>query len=262
VSKVGGSPDLPPSLAWPTRNGYRAGFFLQLALAELPRTKWNPWPTHGMVYLFCHDDQATYSDPPSWELLYWDGRRETLTRGVEPNEPLLAGSFFFQSSDPRRLLFRVGTDFPPGSQNDWHDFVHPLEDAGRSRGDEQVLERYFEFVRLAADPEVEQDLAKGRGPYFYPVGQLFGRTDRSIRADLTFIERGDASLGDDWEYRRKHAAEIDRQGAAWKQIMKLYSNPATDYLSACDAAPVYVMAKDPGTRPWLPNGLVYGLASK
>jgi hypothetical protein len=262
ASKVGGLPDLPANFPWPVRGGCRAGFFLQIALADLPVVDWNPWPARGMVYVFCHDDTAAFFDPPSWELLYFDGPGAALERGVAPAEPLQVESYFFEASDPRRIVFSPGTDFTPGSQRDWSWFVNPLQHAGEARKDPDVLDRYFEFATIAADPDVEANRRKGHGPFYFPVGRLFGHTDRSLRQDLTLVATGNQKHSDDWGYRRAHAAELDRLGSAWRQIMRLESNPATDHTSPYDAAPVYVMAKDPGTRPWMPSGLVYGLAAK
>jgi hypothetical protein len=235
ASKTGGLPDLPANIAWPVRDGFRAGFFLQIALADLPAVAWNPWPEHGMVYLFCHDDEGHSGRPPGWELVYFDGPTEALQRSVCSDVALKVETSFFESSEPRRITFAAGTDFPPGSQGDWRDFINPLESAGDARGDRGVLERYFEFKTLAADPDAEVNRAKGYGPFFHPVGCLFGHTDRSL---------------------------MKNEDATWRQILRLESNPVTTYTSPYDAAPVYVMARDPGARPWLPHGLVHGLCAK
>jgi hypothetical protein len=264
ASLVGGAPDLPPQWSWPVRDSRRAGFFLQIALADVPRTPWNPLPAHGMLYLFCFTDCAAFWDAPGWDLLHWDGPLDALKRTLPPptplNDEIIENAFFFTPA-ARALKLRAGTDFPPGSQGDW-DFVNELERVGRDHGDNGVLDRYFEFTERAADPGREADLAKGRGPFFYPVGRLFGHTDRSIRRDLTLHERGQTERFTDYEWRRQHANDLDAAGAAWRQVLRLESNPATGYTSPSDAAPVYVMAKDPGTRPWVPTGAVPGLAAK
>jgi hypothetical protein len=235
ASKVGGSPDLPSDIAWPIRDGFRAGFFMQIALGELPRETWNPWPAQGIVYVFCHDDAGNSRDAPDWELLYFDGPLHALQRSARPKEPLKAESFFFEFSDPRQIIFAAGTDFPPGSQGDWRDFVQPLEETGNARGDPDVLDRFFKLRSFAADPDAEVNRAKGHGPYFFPVGCLFGYTDRTL---------------------------MKKQDSAWRQVMRLHSNPVTEFSGPYDAAPVYVLARDPGTRPWLPQGPVHGICAK
>lgn len=263
VSKVGGLPDLPPTLRWPTHKGYRAGYFLQIALSELPELPWVPWPREGMLYLFSHDEEgATVCSPPNWELLYWSGPLQALKATRAPAAPTHHEIGFYLDSVARRIVFRAGTDFPPNSQSEWYDFIYPFEKFTRDQGDETALDRYFDFRDAAADPGRGADLAKGCGRFFYPLGKLFGHTDKSLRADLFLEAAGQPKLRKDWTYRKANAAQIDRNGADFRQVMVLESNPVTTYTSACDAAPVYVMDKDPGTRPWKPNGKVFGLASK
>lgn len=237
ASKVGGEPDLPVGARWPESEQGRAGFFLQIALGDLPRGEWNPLPARGMVYLFCHDDQRTFYDPPGWELLWWDGAG-TLARAPRRNDVIaeqLATQFFMESV-ARPLALRAATDFPPASPDDWS-FLHELEREARASGDENVLDRYFEFHDLATDPGREADLARARGPFFHPIGRLLGYSDG------------------DYQSKLPHAPEQAR----WRQFLRVESNPATGYMGPCDARPILVMAPDPGTRPWMPAGSVFGL---
>jgi hypothetical protein len=262
ISKVGGFPDLPKNLNWPMHDGHRAGFYLQICLSELPRTAWNPWPTHGMVYLFCHSDEGTYFNPPTWELVYWRGPMEALKPTRPPLAPLSLEVDFFANSIARRLKFRLGTDFPPGSSSEWNDFVYPLQELGRAHGDEDVLTRFFDFREIAIDPHVESDLAKGRGHFFYPVGRLFGHTDTSLRDQLAESEREAPEHSEPGSTPKERSAIAVSANAAWRQIMCLISNPVVSYMSPSDASPTYIMTKDPGMRPWMPSSKVYGLASK
>jgi hypothetical protein len=52
-SRIGGIPDLPDSLPWPTdpRLGRNLTFLLQIDLAALPAFPGNPLPGEGMLYL-------------------------------------------------------------------------------------------------------------------------------------------------------------------------------------------------------------------
>lgn len=239
ASKVGGEPDLPTDAAWPANEQGRAGFFLQIALGDLPVAPWNPLPAQGMFYLFCHDDSRAYRDPPGWEVVWWRGEPAGLrriTRELAPLNSWVGESSFFTESVARPLAFRAGTDFPPGSSGDW-DFINDFERRTRA-SDPGALDRYFEFRLHAADPGAEQDSARGRGPYFHPIGRLLGHTDLSLIKD-------DA-----------------RSEASCRQFLRLESNPATRYMSPFDAAPVFLMARDAGVRPWAPSGGIIGLAAK
>jgi len=261
-SKIGGDPDLPPGFAWPVGDDGQAGFYLQIVLADLPRASWNPFPSQGMLFVFCHDDQRAFWDPPGWEVVWWNGDPASLVRtprDVPALNPLVGESVFFSTSLSRPLTFRAGTDFPPGSQSDW-DWINAFERRTRD-SDGEALNRYFDFVIDAADPGAAADRAAGRGPYFHPIGRLLGHTDSSIREELTLAARGASDRFRDYDWRRAHRDELAKEGASWRQLMRLFSSTAIEYMSPCDAAPNYLMAQDTGARPWTPGGGIVGLAS-
>lgn len=262
ASKVGGDPDLPPGFAWPARDDGHAGFFLQVALADLPAAPWNPFPARGMFYVFCHDDQRAFWDPPGWEVVWWDGDAATLRRverDVQAQNPLIGGDSFFSFSVARPITFRAGMDFPPGTSQDW-DWINEFE--RRTRADDpEVLTRYFDFRIDAADPGAAADTRVGHGPFFHPIGRLLGHTDARIREDLALASRGARERFTDHAWRRAHRDELAREGASWRQLLRLFSSTATDYTGPCDASPIYLMARDAGSRPWTPSGPVIGLAS-
>ena len=64
-SRLGGTPDLPPSIAWPQNprlNKYRC-FLLQINLAELPTFAGSPLPQRGLLSTA---QPAAPSEPPHW----------------------------------------------------------------------------------------------------------------------------------------------------------------------------------------------------
>src|SRR4051794_5221415 len=50
--RLGGEPDLPPDVAWPTRGGKRLPFIAQLDCSTLPRWAGSPLPASGWLYAF------------------------------------------------------------------------------------------------------------------------------------------------------------------------------------------------------------------
>lgn len=262
ASKIGGLPDLPPGWTWPAdENGY-AGFMLQIALRDIPDMRGFPLPRTGMLYLFCWDDCRAVWDPPGWELRWWDGDLSQLQRSKRPDGFCAAEEGFFELSDPHRIVMRVGVDLPPKSQGDW-DFVNDVDKRFRATGaGPELVDRYLNFIVEARDPGAAADLAKGRGPFFYPAGQLLGRTDRDLRHCMAMVSNGQDDRVNDYDWRSQNEAALDRDGAIWRQVIQIESNPATAYMSPADAAPVYILARDHGARPWAPFGPIHGFASK
>jgi hypothetical protein len=261
ASKIGGLPDLPPDWDWPAGENGHAGFMMQIALRDAPGMHGFPLPRTGMLYLFCWDDCRAVWDPPGWELLWWDGDPSKLQRSERPDSLCSTEHSFFELSDPYPIVMRPGIDLPPKSQGDW-DFINDVDKRFRMAGKPDPIDRYFALMDEARDPGREADVAKGRGPFFYPAGQLFGRTDRDLRHCMAMVANGQGDLVHDYNWRKKNEAALDRDGAVWRQVLQIESNPATTYMSPSDAAPVYALARDTGERPWQPFGPLHGFASK
>lgn len=85
ASRLGGTPDLPPSIAWPTHEGARMVFVAQLDLSSLSPGWIDDLPARGWLYLFV----ATLA--PAWDLVhavrYFDGDRDALRPTVAPSGP-------------------------------------------------------------------------------------------------------------------------------------------------------------------------------
>jgi uncharacterized protein YwqG len=104
-SRMGGSPDLPLGIAWPTWDGRPLDFLLQLDLAEIPR-KWggDDLPESGWLYFFYDIDRNPWGFDVShrygWRVLFYDGDRKNLGRCKRPDnvDPQLrsCGLTFFQ----------------------------------------------------------------------------------------------------------------------------------------------------------------------
>ena len=104
-SRMGGSPDLPIGIPWPTWDGRPLDFLLQLDLQEMPR-KWggDELPESGWLYFFYDIDRNPWGFDVShrygWRVLFYDGDRKNLGRRKRPDsaDPLLrpCGLTFFE----------------------------------------------------------------------------------------------------------------------------------------------------------------------
>jgi uncharacterized protein YwqG len=82
-SKLGGSPDLPIGIPWPTWHGRPLDFLLQLDLTEIPRNLAEDLlPERGWIYFFYDIERNTWgydvSHRGSWRVVFFDGDRKTL----------------------------------------------------------------------------------------------------------------------------------------------------------------------------------------
>jgi uncharacterized protein YwqG len=76
-TKMGGAPDLPLELEWPTWHGEPLSFIAQVNLAELPHSDFlNVLPSSGTLYFFYAAKQGTSGGDPkdkgSWRVLFED----------------------------------------------------------------------------------------------------------------------------------------------------------------------------------------------
>lgn len=80
--KIGGLPDLPDALQWPTHEGKGLPFVAQLDLSTLPRWQDCPLPTSGYLWLFALVNDDHY--PPLTAVLFAEATAGDLKRRALP----------------------------------------------------------------------------------------------------------------------------------------------------------------------------------
>ena len=61
ASKIGGTPDLPANIVWPTYNEIPLRFVAQINLSELPGHYLNYLPDSGILFFFIGDDEPSFN---------------------------------------------------------------------------------------------------------------------------------------------------------------------------------------------------------
>lgn len=112
-SRIGGLPDLPPGVAWPSWRDQPLAFLAQIDLSELSELPVaRVLPDSGLLSFFYHADQETWGFDPedlgSWRVLWHDGPRSDLEPAPVPEDLPRNGRF---SSCP--VEFCSGTSAPP-----------------------------------------------------------------------------------------------------------------------------------------------------
>jgi uncharacterized protein YwqG len=74
-SKMGGNPDMPEEMEWPTSNGSPLDFLMQVNLSELNMySRPKPLPEAGMLYFFYDTSEQRWGFAPedreSWQVLF------------------------------------------------------------------------------------------------------------------------------------------------------------------------------------------------
>lgn len=102
ASKLGGLPDLPDEIEWPTHNNVPLGFIGQINLAEaVPFDLANELPKTGMLYFFYDGQQQAWGFDPkdsgSSRVLFYDGQSSALKRRKSPDGLPAESDFLLQA---------------------------------------------------------------------------------------------------------------------------------------------------------------------
>jgi len=89
ASRIGGVPDLPAGVDWPTWKGRPLSFIAQIRLDEVHRYDTNGLlPPQGMLWFFYDASQQTFGDLPTdsggWRVLFMDGDLSKLQQISAP----------------------------------------------------------------------------------------------------------------------------------------------------------------------------------
>ena len=110
ANRTGGTPDLPPGLAWPAERGRKLMFLAQVDLTTVPQWAGSPLPTDGWLYFFLFATNLADEPFEPWQarVLHHRGDRDALVRAAEPAPADVwmapqdeAGAFHFVSTVPR-----------------------------------------------------------------------------------------------------------------------------------------------------------------
>ncbi len=203
-SRIGGTPDLPVSMAWPKSTAYDAAlcFILQINFAQLPQFPESPFPPRGMLYLFVSEGENAAE-----QILFWDGE-EALQSVSLPNPEEMATDWY-ETLKPHKLTFNLAPDIPRWATDDF----------------------YRLCTDLTIDEEPLDELARafsknGIGPN--SIGKLLGHA-----AGIGHDPRQDAyvvrEVNPKWLYNYEQRKTLDMTHAQrWQNLLFVNSSGAVD----------------------------------
>lgn len=199
-SRIGGIPDLPDSLPWPTDPllGRPLAFLLQINLAEPPAFPDNPLPAGGMLYLFADENEDRAE-----QLILYRGDEP-----VRPRQPPADAEFvtdWYDGLVPHRLSFHPGPDIPRWATED-----------------------FYALLQATGDEEDEEDVMGdlGRALSDGAVGKLLGHASgigHDPREDAYVVrEENPAWL---YDYERRRTLNMAR-AARWTNLLEVDTTDA------------------------------------
>ncbi|MEO7019030.1 MAG: YwqG family protein [Ktedonobacteraceae bacterium] len=144
VSKIGGHPDLPVGIAWPTLKGQPQSFLAQIRLTEVQGLATRGLlPQLGMLWFFYDARQETFGENPQdrggWSILFKAEQPATLKRQATPAK--LPAASLFQS-----CILTLKRELTLALQPELE-----LPDCNWSDKEQQAYEQVLEILRKPAE---------------------------------------------------------------------------------------------------------------
>ena len=198
-SRIGGTPDLPPSMGWP-RSQYRGDylcFILQINLSQLPPLTDGPLPSQGMLYLFVGEGEDSAE-----QIILWQGD-EPLRPFAQPSLEEMATDWY-EELVPHTLSFDLLSDFPRWATDDFYDLCN----------------------NFAISEESLDDMARELSRNY--VGKLLGHA-RGIGHDPRQNAYVVREVNPKWLYDYEKRKTLDMNPAQrWRNLLTVNSSKAVD----------------------------------
>ena len=196
-SRIGGRPDLPSDVSWPTYADLPLGFLAQVDLAALPAG--TPLPPDGYLWFFYVADQSTWGFDPkdagSARVFY--GPAGVPLSPAEPPAGMPDGGEYPACA----LAFEAYRDLPD------LDTDHPVS----ARLNEEEHERY---------QEIRDYLASGGGPTAHKLLGHAQPVQGAMELECALVTHG-LYCGDRTGYEDPRAAEAGKQAERWRLLLQL-----------------------------------------
>lgn len=215
-TRIGGVPDLPEMVAWPTDySGDHLTFALQINLQDIPRFAGNPFPERGLLSVFVGMDEPA-TDVTHAIFLFPDV--EKCLRRDPPSETV---SDTFSEVQPHHLTVTLGVSLPFWATNEYSELTDNLSE------DEQ--DAYSDLSRdLIPEGTIVRLLGHAAG-----IGS-------DPREDAYVVRE----VNPEWLYKYDQRAKLDMQNANhWQHLLTIDSDDKLD-LGIWDAGYLQFLIKD------------------
>ncbi|MCK8143351.1 YwqG family protein [Flavobacterium sp. I-SCBP12n] len=165
-SKIGGNPDLPKEINWPTYETKSMTFFCQINLSDLDDSA---LPKEGILYFFVYaDPELSYSGSrESFKIIYHTEMNE-LFRNEFPEDLNQKSKFH-----PSKMFFRDSISYPDDESSLIEDFFNNWEDKNKFYGKlDHLMEHIYESPQFE-DKVLGYDCSlQSSAEHFWPINYL------------------------------------------------------------------------------------------
>lgn len=202
-SKLGGSPDMPADLVWPTWDDVPLAFLGQIQLSDLDRLQPLPTtlPRSGMLLFFYDAQQTTWGFDPkdegSWKVFYSAEPAASLARR-EPPADLPDGGLY----DACSLAFSEAISLPS--------WANPAVRAL------QLSDREFDIYSDLTERTEDEAARHQMGGHAIPIQD-------EMQLDCQLVSHG-IYLGDPSGYEDPRAEQLEPGAADWRLLLQLDSD--------------------------------------
>lgn len=210
-SKLGGLPDLPPTMDWPVWKGQPLSFIGQFNMAEVvPFDSDKSLPQTGFLYVFYEaNEQSVWGFDPgdrgAWRILYFDGPASELARRTKP-------PFETSGSVPKAQFNECPIEFSkgvslPGSVSSVVDTLKLTE---------QEHENYSEFL---------EDVAElfGDGPAYHHFLGYPQQIQGEMELECQLVSHG-LYCGDASGYENSGRSQLEDGTKDWRLLLQVDSD--------------------------------------
>jgi uncharacterized protein YwqG len=231
TSKIGGLPDLPPGVSWPTWHGLPQSFVAQIRLEDVhPYDVNGQLPAQGMLWFFYDAKQETFgetnADKGAWRILFGTDLASLIRSSAPatlPSDSLFKASFLSFTSD-LTIAAQPQLEIPGLA---WTDADQQKYDVAISFSASDADEKTAPRHRLLGHPETLQD---------------------DMRAQCELVSQGLTDSGD---------PDLTKKALAWQLLLQVDSDERIGMRWASAGMLYYWLKRsDPASQSFEPNWLV------
>lgn len=221
TSKIGGKPDLPVDVSWPTENNSKPlTFIAQINLKEVsPLDSDNLLPESGILYFFYGAEQDAWGfdpkDKDKFKVIYYDGAFDKLQRHEFPESLPAHGQF-----SPNEIKYTQEISLP-SRQSDLLNFLTKEEQ-----------DKFFDIFESE-----------------WNINKILGYADEvqnEMELECELVTNG-LYCGDQTGYNDPRLGELEKNKGEWRLLLQVDSNDVADMMWG-DVGRIYFWIKKTNLR--------------